>query len=145
MLNLAPGGEWVLNKYYLLLLSMIASMIESKNFGFPETSNETWNNLSSEHRWEGNVENVGFCGNSFLKGTALLDGLLSAKKKQPQQHRIYNFQTTWFVFPMSWRKGKWRYFQMESWSYRKWLLLVFKSIQQSIMSRRQRKKRKRKI
>lgn len=66
-------------------------MTESNGFGFPETTHETWNNLSSENHGEGNLENLEFCGNSFLKGTALLDRLLLAKKKQPQKHTIHNF------------------------------------------------------
>lgn len=61
-------------------------MTESNNFGFSETSNETHNNLSSENQCESDLDNFEFCGNSFLKGTGLLDRLLSARKKQPQQH-----------------------------------------------------------
>lgn len=56
-------------------------MTESNDFGFSETANEIWNNLSSENFCEGNLENFEFCGNSILKGTGLLDRLLSAKTK----------------------------------------------------------------
>lgn len=66
-------------------------MTESNGFGFLETTHETWNNLSSENHGEGNLENLEFCGNSFLKDTELLDRLLSAKKKQPQKHTTHNF------------------------------------------------------
>lgn len=41
---------------------------------------ETWNNLS-ENYCEGSLENFNFCGKSFLKGTGLLDTLLSAKRE----------------------------------------------------------------
>ena len=66
-------------------------MTESNDFGFPETSNERWNNLSSENRYEGNFENFEFCGNSFFEGHRVLEQIALSKKKQPQQHTIHKF------------------------------------------------------
>ena len=82
---------------------------------------------------------LSFVETHFLKGIGFLNRLLSAKRSSHSSTQFISFRQCDSSFQWVGQKASGDS-KMESWSYRKRLLLVFKSIPQSVMSRRERKK-----